>query len=305
MTQMTSLFGPAWPWLLLAGVWSLGCGWHLRRAWTAAADTTLTTGLGTARDAARQLRAEADSARSQLEAIEADLVKQRSRVADVEASSAAELQMLSMKLASSGARAAGFDLANETSLKATAERERAVEALNALRQAGEAALADLRAQANAYQASGAKIAAELAAARNTWNIERSTLVDEHHLRLATEGHAHQQTLHGAEAEAETLAAEVARLTYIEAHADDLRARLELSHAALRAKENSLSALESRLLLLSPLPGRVAAAESELAALRRRLADRDAALARSAAELIPLDADTDADADSDSDAERAR
>ena len=53
MTQMTSLFGPAWPWLLLAGVWSLGCGWHLRRAWTAAADTTLTTGLGTASDAAR------------------------------------------------------------------------------------------------------------------------------------------------------------------------------------------------------------------------------------------------------------
>ena len=145
----------------------------------------------------------------------------------------------------------------------------------------------------------------LAAARNTWDIERSTLLDEHHLRLATESRAHQQTLHGAEAEAETLAAEVARLTYIEAHADDLRARLELSHAALRAKENSLSALESRLLLLSPLPGRVAAAESELAALRRRLADRDAALARSAAELIPLDADTDADADSDSDAERAR
>ncbi len=227
MDEMAQRFAASWPWLALAGAWSLGCGWWLRRAWTAAADAALAHELKAARHDAQQWKNDAGSARYLLQSLEADLIEQRHRVADVEAASAAELQMLTLKLASHEAKAA----------------------------------------------------AELASARRDWDVERSTLVDELGLRLAAQEREHAHALESAETESATLAAEIMQLTHVQLRADDLLSQLEASQAALRVKQDALSALEGRLLLMAPLPGRVALAERELALLRHRLADRDAALTR--------------------------
>ncbi len=279
MSQMAQYFGAAWPCLLLAGAWSLVCGWFLRHASAAPTEEAGAARLAAALDQAQRLEAEMSSKQSQIQALELDLVKQRHRVADVEATSAAELQMLTMKLASNGAKAAGFDQARETSLKAIEERERAVAVLTERLHAAESVMAESLAQAQAHQFAGAKAAADLAAAQNAWNIERATLVDEHRLKLAAQERAHAQALRGSGSAEAAQASRMEDMAQLEARADALATKLEASQAALRIKNDALGTLERRLMLLSPLPARVALAESELATLRRTLDERDATLAR--------------------------
>lgn len=170
MAATAQIFGAWWPCLLLAGLWSLGCGYFLRRAWTAETDEDNAAQLAASRNEVLRLRAEVEARNGRVHALEAELVGHRSRAADVEAGNAADLQRLTAKLASHEAKVAGFDLARETSLKALAERDRSIAELNARLQSAEGAVADARAHAEAGRTAGQPPAADASARRDDLKV---------------------------------------------------------------------------------------------------------------------------------------
>lgn len=264
---MAQLFGSSWLCLLLAGVWSLACGYLLRRAWTSEAEEDKAAQLASSRNELLRLRADVDMRNTRVQALETDLAGQRNHVAEVEAKKAAELELMTQKLASFEAKAAGFDLARVTSLKTVAERDQTITDLGTQLQSVQAALADARTQAEASRSASAKAAADLATAHTAWKVERSSLVDEHGLKLAALDRTHAEVKSHHESELAALVAKVTGLAVFEAQAKELGSKLQTNAAALQTKDDALAALDKRVKALEPLQAKLAAAESELATAR--------------------------------------
>ena len=267
---MAQLFGASWMCLLLAGVWSLACGYWLRRTWTAEADEANATRLASARNETIRLRTDVESRNTRVRSLEADLAKLRSRDTEVDVTQAAELEAMALKLTTFEAKAAGFDLARVTSLKTVAERDRAIADMHARLQSAEAALAEANARNGHGAAASAKANADLVDARRAWGIERSTLVDEHALKLGALDRSRGETAQSRSSEVAALITKVAALTAFQTQAQELGAQLESTRATLWARDNAVAALEKRLQALEPLPAQLASAQDELSHLHARL-----------------------------------
>ena len=246
---MAQLFGASWMCMLLAGVWSLACGYWLRRAWTAEGDQSHAAQLASARNESIRLRTEADTRGARVQTLEADLARQRDRIAEVESAKTTELEGMVKKLGGFEAKAAGFDLARVTSLKTVAERDRAITELNARLQSMDAALGEAHARVEQATAASAKAATELADDRRAWGIERSTLVDEHALKQAALDRSRGQ-------------AQVSQGSELAALKEQLHTASEHREAAVKRRDDDLSRLSTEL------RARIATLEAELMQTRR-------------------------------------
>ena len=281
---MASLFGASWSCLLLAGLWSLLCGYVLRRAWTAEADEEGALRMASLRNESSRLRSDVEARNAQLQALKADLGIQRSRSSEVEgflATKEAEMQALGSRLAEFEAKAAGFDFARLSALKTIDERDQAMAGMNARVRSLQGELDDAKARAEAARAASADAesaaATELARLRHAWDTERAKLLADHGAKLGL--------IEGARAESDqrngagitALLAKVAGLAVFETQARDLAASLDASKASLRAKDEGLATLKQQVQALEPLPSRIASVEADLAAAQRGMAERDSAL----------------------------
>ncbi len=281
---MASLFGASWFCLLLAGLWSLLCGYFLRRAWTSEADEEGALRLASLRNDAARLRSDVELRNGQVRTLETELGNQRSRFTEIEGLLSAkdtEMQTLGGKLSGIESKAAGFDLARLGALKTIEEREQAMSAQNARLRSLEAELSDAKAQAEAARTASAHAAtaagAELVNARRGWDAERSKLLGDHGSKLSLLDNSRIELEKSKGSEIAALLAKVAGLAVFESQARELAPKLESSLAAVRAKDKDMAALEQRLHALEPLTAKLAAAEAELAAAKRGMAERDTAL----------------------------
>lgn len=284
---MDQLLGASWLCLLVAGLWSLACGYFLRRAWTAQADGDSAAQLALARNEATRLRTDVQAKNAALQTLEADLAGGQRRLVDLEASKLAELEPLRLQLASHEAKAAGFDLARVTALKSLEQRDESIAGLNQQLQTAQSALAETRARADAGDGASAKAAAELAQSHKAWDVERAGLLSEHGTKLAALDQSHGEVRKSHGSEIASLVAKVAGLAMFESKTKDLSASLEASQHSLRSKDDALATLEKRLRVLDPLPAKLASTDAELLATRRSLAERDTALSAITADKARL------------------
>ena len=287
---MASLFGAMWFCLLLAGLWSLLCGYFLRRAWTAEADEEAALRLAALRNDTARLRAEVEVRNTQVKTLENDLGGQRQRTHEVQGlldGKDAEVLTLGGKLASVETKAAGFDYARLSGLRIVEERDQTIAGLNAslnsLQGEQRDAAARLVSDRAAAAAAASAAATQLAALRKQGDAERAQLVAEHRNKLGLLETARTEADKAKGSEASALLAKVAGLAAFESQAKDLAPKLEASAAALTARNKELAAVEQRLHALEPLTAKLATAEAELAAANRKLAERDKSLAGLAAE----------------------
>lgn len=281
---MAQLFGASWLCLLLAGMWSLACGMLLRKVLTAEADEERAAQVSSSRNEVLRLRSDLDTRNARVQALEADFAGGQARLAELEASKATEVASLTQKLSSFEAKAAGFDLARNTSLKTIAERDQVIADLNARLQTSDLELAEARRQTESSRAAADQAVAELAQARSAWDIERGGLVDQHAQELGALQRSRADSEKGLGAEITALAAKVAALSLFETRAQALGSDLQAQQAAMAEKTDALTALEGRVKSLEPLTGMLAATERELADSRRLLAERDAKFSRLEADI---------------------
>ena len=187
---MAALLSGMWLCLLLAGVWSLLCGYLLRRTWTAEADEEAALRIAGLRNDTARLRAEVEARNTQVKTLETELGGQRQRTQEVQGlldGKDAEVLTLGGKLASVETKAAGFDYARLSGLRIMEERDQAIAGLNAKLNTLQGELRDANARLEydraAAAAAASAAAADIAALRKHWDAERAQLSTEHRNKI--------------------------------------------------------------------------------------------------------------------------